>query len=124
MAKGNLENWSEKTKGIKIGGKWFNCTDFVLERAHQIGKGAEVEWQLNSEDKECVYAISGEVNHEKAVAKKPEGAKTFNEVQVRQSALKSACAFGNGAPGVSTKFILEMAKDFEKYLLLGSDGGN
>jgi len=124
MSKGKLENWSEKTKGIKVDGKWFNCTDFVLERAHQLGKGAEIEYQLNDENKENVWSISGKMDHEKAVKEVPQGRTDFNIVQVRESALKSAVASIGSMPEWNPEAVTNQAAKFERYLLSGSAGGD
>ena len=122
--KGKIQSWSSRTKGIKIDGVWYDTTEFVVERAEQLGQGAEVDFEITEGPKKSIEFIKGQSAHEFASKRPLSGSTNYNIVQVRESALKSAVSNSITMDLNDVKEVLEKAKMFEKYLLSGGAGGD
>lgn len=120
MQKYRIDAWSPKTKGIKLNGKFYDCTDAVLKEAIRLGVDCEVEVTFSEENQKLVTWISGQANHEVAVKQEEERKFISASEQIRESALKSAVASLDPAGNLTASIILQRAEIFERYIRSGS----
>jgi len=107
--KGVVEAKSMEKKGIKIGEKWFNCSENVWKFAKDVEKGSEVEYDADDKNLKFIKAVKG------LEAKTNGDGKTI----LRENVLRTAVMYvesqkeHNGP--ITVDKIIEIAKLFENY---------
>jgi len=116
MRRGILQNWSEKTKGVKIDNTWYEGNKPIIELAKEYGKGAEINYDYKEEGDKKVLTMFMKVGEAIKEENKENGRFIPLNIQIRESALRSAVESLSKDTDWTADAVIQRARVFEKYI--------